>query len=235
MCYRYYIGTNIDFEERFSTVPFGLAVNPDYNISPGKVLPIITIYEGKNGVDKGQNQLHLARWGLRPKWLKSDSDSKSKLIANARSETIAEKGTFKESFQKRRCLVPASGFYEWEKQGKERIPHLIRMKEEKVFAFAGIYDYSQDEKGRPLTEYTILTTSPNTEVKKIHERMPVILKEEDEKLWLDPSLDISSDESIFHSLFTPIATKELEIFQISKEVNNPGNNGKDLIKPDKLT
>jgi putative SOS response-associated peptidase YedK len=154
---------------------------------PGTVSPVIT--------GEANQQFSFLQWGLVPHW--SDDPKIGHKLFNARSETISQKPSFAKSFVSRRCLVPADSFFEWS-SGDNKIPMKFSLNDDQPFAMAGIYDHWEKE-GKVLDTYTVLTTSPNETVGLIHDRMPVILKPEDEKLWLVGSIeDIQK-----HGLFTP--------------------------------
>src|SRR6266404_5696631 len=145
-----------------SELPF---LAPRYNIAPTQDVPVI--------VERGASrELALFQWGLIPSWSKEP-----KGFINARAETLEEKPSFSESFQRRRCLIPADGFYEWERNGKHRQPYFFQMKDEAVFAFAGIWDKWQRD-GVSITSCAIITTTPNKLLATIHDRMPVVLDTE---------------------------------------------------------
>lgn len=165
------------------------------------------------------------RWGLIPFWAK-DPKIGYKMI-NARAETVNEKPSFKHSLKNKRCIVPASGFYEWLKSEKQKIPFYIKPKDQEYFSFAGLYDVWKDAEGKEIKSYTIITTTPNIKMAKIHDRMPVILKVADEDKWLDQNTDI--DELL--KLLKPYPDSEMEIYSVSDLVNSPRNDNKDLIKP----
>jgi putative SOS response-associated peptidase YedK len=150
-----------------------------YNASPTQQLPVIT--------DEEPGKIRLFRWGLVPSWAK-DISIGNKLF-NARAETLHEKPSFKIPLQRRRCLVPADGFYEWEKRlGGKKQPYVISLKNQEIFSFAGLWDVWKNPEGKVIHSFTIITTEPNSLMKNIHERMPVILKKEEETLWLDKNL-----------------------------------------------
>jgi putative SOS response-associated peptidase YedK len=175
-----------------------------YNIAPGQDAAVI--------MRDVPNRLSFLRWGLIPAWAKDEKFS----MINIRTESLV-KPAFKEAFAKRRCLIIADGFYEWKKLGDEKIPYRIIL--DKPFAFAGIYDIWKDKVG-----FAIVTTEPNSTVKPIHDRMPVILKEEYEKVWLS---DIPTD--ILLKFLVPYPGK-MKAYRISRLVNSPANDNPDLIE-----
>lgn len=216
MCYRYYLGHTIDYEDRYGVLNVLRDNRARYNISPTEKLPIITFQDKK--------EMKIAKWGLIPFWAKGDKIAAR--LANARSETIDVKPSFKKAFRTQRCLVPASGFYEWEKVDGPNLPYLVTVKNEPIFSFAGIYDYWINEKKEQIMTYSVLTTEPNSEIKKIHDRMPVVLPREDEDKWLEP--DFPTDE--LKKLLRPISDKETEMYRVSTEVNNARNEGPELVE-----
>ncbi len=169
-------------------------------------------------------QAQLFHWGLVPFWAK-DPKIGNRLI-NARAETIAKKPAFRTPFKKHRCLVLADGFYEWDKKGAKRLPYRVVLKNEKPFAFAGVYDYWKDEKGKELKTFAIITTDANKLISKIHDRMPVILSKKDEKIWLDPDLDLTKAMEMLH----PYPAKEMKMYPVSTLVNKPENDSLEVIK-----
>jgi len=144
-------------------------------------------------------------------------------MINARCETVGEKPSFRRLVNKRRCLVPADGLYEWQKSedGKSKTPMRIMMKSEAPFAFAGLWDEWQDAGGRPLRSYTILTTSANPLLKNVHDRMPVILRPEAVDPWLDDKIDLGEMTRVFD----PYPEEEMAYYPVSKIVNSPKNDG----------
>jgi len=164
-------------------------------------------------------ELKLMRWGLIPSWAKSISIG-SKCI-NARCETIVEKPAFKQAFYKRRCLIPANGFYEWKKTGKNKSPYFFTSLDEQPFAFAGIWDVYTSKKHGIITSLAIITTQSNKIVEPIHNRMPVILMPEDYENWLNVSIK-NVDEII--SLLIPYPEDLMMGYPVHPCVNNPDYN-----------
>ncbi len=194
---------------------------PSFNISPGQDALVVT--------NQLPTQGQLFRWGLVPSWSK-DGGSGSKLF-NARAETIHEKPSFREAFARKRCLVFADGFYEWQKVGKGKQPHFIRVRQEQPFAMEGIWEsWQQNDSHKPLHTFSIITTEANTLVKNIHDRMPVILPEEKMAHWLSDSL---SARDAFN-LLKPYDADAMEIYPVSDRVNAIRNNDAQLIDREKL-
>jgi len=196
---------------------------PSYNIAPSQSNPVV--------VQNGDRKLLSMRWGLVPHWAK-DSSIGNNLI-NARSETVAEKPSFRDSFRKRRCLVPASGFFEWKKlsDNSAKQPTFIRVTNQELFSMAGLWSlWKNPDSGDELLSYTILTTAANDFMKPIHHRMPVILRREDENMWLNPSSDGSKLIELLSSLSSSSSLR-LESYPVSTYVNSPANNSPDCLLP----
>ncbi|MHB8648359.1 MAG: SOS response-associated peptidase [Thermomicrobiales bacterium] len=212
MCGRYAIVLVGDgtLQRRFSLEELLDDPAPRYNVAPTQTLPVI--------VRNSPNRVEMMRWGLIPSWAKDPSIG-SKMI-NARAETVAEKPAFRRPLRGQRCLVPASGFFEWKREGDGKIPHFIHLPDEPLFAFAGLYDIWRDPDGQVVKSYTILTTGPNDLMAGIHNRMPVILRREDEDEWLDP--DNTEPEQLL-PLLRPYPSHAMEAYPVSRIVNSPMN------------
>ena len=181
MCGRYSLFAEFRIiEERFGEATFGEEdYEESYNIAPSQmVLSVIN--------DGTKNRLGYLKWGLVPTWAK-DPKIGFKMI-NARAETAHEKPSFREAFKKRRCLIVADSFYEWKREEGRKIPMRIKMKNNQLFAMAGLWESWKDENGKLIHTCTILTTEANGLMSSIHERMPVILKKEYEQSWLNPNV-----------------------------------------------
>ncbi len=193
---------------------------PHYNIAPSRMIPAVLEKDGMRIVEP-------LKWGLIPSWSKDDSFA-SKLI-NARSETLSEKPSFREAFKKRRCIIPASGFYEWDKKGKgAKQPYYFYLKDKEVFGFAGLWEEWTDKESGEITQTcTIITTEANEILEPIHDRMPVILREENYSEWLD---EREKDTHHLEEFFVPFPGEKMDSYPVSRDVNNPGNNSAELIK-----
>ncbi len=177
-----------------------------YNIAPTQeVLAIVSNFKGTRG-------LVALKWGLIPEWAKDPSIA-SKLI-NARSETAHQKPSFRDSFRQRRCLIPASGFYEWQKGSKQ--PVYIHCKDQETFAFAGLYSFWKSPAGRRIATCSVLTTAANQEIASIHHRMPVILKPESHALWLDKSVQ---DPELLQALLQAYSAEQTAFHAVSPQIN----------------
>lgn len=207
--------------ERFSieaAIDAGLYV-PSYNIAPShSVLSVIN--------DGRKNRLGFLRWGFIPSWAK-DEKIGYKMI-NARAETISEKPSFRHAYNSRRCLIIADSFYEWKrKDDNTKIPIRIKLKSNEMFAMAGIWERWTPPSGDTVYSCSVITTEPNELMNEIHDRMPVILKKEDEKTWLNPSLPASPKVS---NLLKPLPANLMEAYEVSSLVNSPRNNSPNLIQ-----
>lgn len=190
----------------------------NYNVAPSQQIAAV-INDGK------RNRLGTFRWGLIPSWAK-DQKIGYKMI-NARGETAAEKPSFRTAFKKKRCLIPATAFYEWKKAEGGKTPMLIHLESDELFAFAGLWESWEAPHGEVVHSCTILTTQPNALMAGIHDRMPVILSKGDEKAWLDPNIQ---DPELLNELIKPYQAEELEAYEVSGAVNSPKNNGQELIQ-----
>ncbi len=180
------------------------------------------------GKEADHNSLEMMKWGLVPSWAK-DPRIGNKMI-NARAETVLEKPSYRKPVQSKRCLVPVSGFYEWHdtsatSSGGGKVPYHIYLKDEPVFALAGLYDTWLDPNGEPLDSYTIITTSANNFMERLHHRMPVILAQDAEEEWLDPMTPISR----LVSLMEPFATDKMVAIPVSSRLNNVRNDDPSLL------
>lgn len=203
---------------RFLLQSFDLDFKPRYNIAPTQEVPIV--------VRESPNRAVMMRWGLVPFWAK-DPKIGNKMI-NARAETVQTKPAYRASLKRRRCIVPATGFFEWKRAKDGKIPHFIKMKDDSFFGFAGLYDRWKAPEGSTLVSFTIITTQSNAVMSKIHDRMPVILEPENEDMWLGNQ---PLDAEQLSSVFRPFPARLMEAYEVSTAVNNPTNDFEDIIKP----
>ena len=218
MCGRYtQRHTAAEVAERFDLDAAPDFIQPRYNIAPTQVVPVIAERDGRTAL--------ACKWGLVPFWSK-DPALGHKLI-NAKAETLAEKPSFKYALEKRRCLIPADGFYEWDKRRKPSQPMFIHRRDDALFAFAGLWEECKLLDGEVLRTCTIITVEPNALVGEFHHRMAAILRPEDEAVWLDPN----SKTSAVLSLLRPFAAEELEAYPVSTAVNSPLHEDASLIAP----
>jgi len=218
MCGRFALAFVKGFYSRFEVIDQQAGIEQRFNIAPSQTIPTI--------VRQSPNQVVMMRWGLVPFWAK-DPRIGNKLI-NARAEGIADKPAFRASVKRKRCLVPATGFYEWKKMDGGKVPHYVHMRDDSFFAFAGLYDHWHAPDGSGLISFTIVTTSPNAMMKKIHNRMPVILRQEDEGLWLSKE---PLPEDVLRRILQPYPARPMVAHPVSQAVNNPNNESEDLVAP----
>jgi len=193
---------------------------PSYNITPSN--KVISIYE----TDK-KTILNEFRWGLIPFWAKDPSIG-YKMI-NARAETLEQKKSYKPLLKNRRCGIISNGFYEWKREGNQKTPYYIKLKNDQPFSFAGLYDIWKDEEDNQIFSCTIITTQPNEKVSQIHDRMPVILDKNQTKKWIN----FENDFEYVKNLLTSRKSEEIELYQVSKMVNSPKNDSKQNLIPEK--
>ncbi|HEU5098236.1 MAG TPA: SOS response-associated peptidase [Roseiflexaceae bacterium] len=217
MCGRYSLVPTENIAARFDVQQEQLALSPRYNVAPGQSLPVV--------VRNSPNRLVEMQWGLIPSWSKEPRAQFSTI--NARAETVAKSPAFRGPFKSRRCLVPASGFYEWQRTSDGKQPFCIRLKDDELFAFAGLYDVWHDPEGNELYSYTIITTAPNELVAPIHNRMPVILHRDDEDAWLDKK----TEPAHLMSLLAAYPASEMQAYPVSRALNSPANEGAELMQP----
>ncbi|MEA2070264.1 MAG: SOS response-associated peptidase [Asgard group archaeon] len=211
-------------------------LNQRYNIAPGQKIyavrgiPLRENKEQAKNNDSYQREMVPLQWGLIPFWA-DKADIGYKMI-NARSETVDSKASFKVPFQQRRCLIPTDGFYEWEKQKTgSKQPYFVRMKNKEPFAFAGLWEkWKNPEKEQEIIEScTILTIDSNDLIEPIHRRMPVIMPQKNYASWLNPN---KQDPRELKPLIQVYDSQKMEVYPVSRYVNNPQNTGKKCIKPE---
>lgn len=201
----------------YYNLPIDLVIRDSYNIAPSNKVPVVVM--------KDKLDIEYMQWGFVPFWAK-DEKIGFKMI-NARSVDIENKPSFKRSLVNKRCLIPASLFYEWQKQGKDKQPYLFKLKDRDIFSFAGLYDDWETPVGENKRTFTIITTEANGVVGKIHDRMPVILKKEDELKWVSPILH---DVDMIKDMLKPYPDNEMTSYPVSKEVNSSRENSKNLMQ-----
>ena len=220
MCGRYsQQHTPEQIAERFEVLKTEYLFGPHYNIAPTQIVPVV--------ISNGSRRLIGCRWGLIPFWAKDPSIG-NRLI-NAKSETLAEKPAFKYALERRRCLIPADGFYEWQKKGKgPSQPFYIRRQDAGLFAFAGLWEKWTSPEGERLLSCTIITVNPSELVSQVHDRMPAILARQDEAAWLELPGD---DPAALLTLLRADPEAQLEMYPVSREVNTPATDDPSLIEP----
>lgn len=203
--------------ERFGVQEILFELKPRYNIAPTQNIAVIT--------QANTRSLSAYKWGLVPSWAQ-DPQIASKMI-NARSETLAEKPSFKKSLVTKRCLIPVDGFYEWHQVGKNKTPLYACMKNQSLFALAGLWDEWIAPNGERLRSCTIITVEPNPLLAKVHHRMAAILSPKEENIWLDPNL---KDINKLLSLLKTYPEDEMQLFPVSKAVNSTNFDSPECIK-----
>ena len=208
MCGRYSLACIDDLCGRFRVIDPAIGFRSHFNIASGSMNLVIMVHERAEAV--------MMQWGLVPHWAKDITATHRPI--NARAEGLAEKPMFRDLLRTKRCIVPASSFFEWKQEGGRKVPFYIHVKDDPVFAFAGLYDIWRNPAGVSLTTYTIITTAANTLMAPIHNRMPVILRQDDEMRWLSREV-LSTDE--VHRILAPYPHGGMEAYPVSERVNDP--------------
>ena len=204
--------------EHFRVEQAEIDLQPRYNIAPSQPVAVV--------VNEGKRALAEHRWGLIPSWAK-DAKIGNRMI-NARSETVAEKPAFRAALKARRCLIPASGFYEWKKRGEQRVPHYIRRADAEPLGLAGLWEEWRAPGGQALRTCTIITTQANPFMARLHHRMPVILNPDQGAAWLDPEL--AGPQELLAQL-PPHPADYLASHLVSRQVNSPAFDSPACIEP----
>ena len=220
MCGRFTIKFTLEeANKRFHIEEIKAKFTPSYNVAPSQSIPVI--YNENNKI-----VLDSFTWGLIPHWAK-DSKTVYKMI-NARIETISEKHTYNKELIEGRCLIPASGFFEWKKVDGSKKPIFIHVKDQDIFAFAGISSLWKAPDGKIIKTCSIVTIQPNKFMKDIHDRMPAILKKDDEKEWINQKI---TDKKEILKMVNTYPAKEMDAYEVSPMVNSPANNNPKCIQP----
>ena len=212
MCGRFRLTRAAKVAELFAIDPDDDWV-PRYNIAPAQDILVI-----RQHPEEPRRFASNMRWGLIPLWAK-DASIGYKMI-NARAETVASKPAFRETLKKRRCLIPGDGFYEWVKNGKTKTPFCFTMADESIFAFAGIWEQWKNTEGKMVETCSIITTTPNSLVRDVHDRMPVILPDDAYDLWLDPGFTKMEE---LQPLLKPYDADAMRCYRVSQRVNQVKN------------
>ena len=220
MCGRFTLFDEIGALAKEFGVPVRLELAPQYNIAPTRQVAAVRTRSGEGG-----REFVLLRWGLIPSWAK-DPSMGARMI-NARVETARVKPAFRDLFRRRRCIVPASGFYEWQKRGRVKQPYHIRLREGNVMAIAGLWDRWEGPGAAPIESCTLLTTEANELVAPLHDRMPVILSPENYDRWLDPSV---TDPAAVRTLLAPLPPDRMIALPVSRRVNDPSADDASLLE-----
>ncbi len=219
MCGRYSLIFIDDLGKRFRIFDPMLGIRSHFNVAPSQMVPVIVSQHGKAG-------MVMMQWGLIPRMTRDPKISMHPI--NAKGETLTERPLFSNLLRSHRCLVPASGFYEWKKEGTRKIPFYIHLKSAPLFSIAGLYDVWYDANATAHPTYTIVTTAANELVAPLHNRMPVILKREDEDRWLTGDAP-APDE--MKKMLGPYPADEMEAYPVSSRVNSTDADDERLIEP----
>jgi putative SOS response-associated peptidase YedK len=224
MCGRYRLSRRKQLVEEYFDSIGDDDWTPRYNVAPTQRVPII-----RQNRKEPRRELSLVRWGLIPWWASNSSGAAG--MINARSETAATKPAFRDALKLRRCLIPADGFYEWMRNGREKQPYCFEVRDRELFAFAGIWERWKDSGGQTLETCSILTTTPNALTAVVHDRMPVILESDNYDVWLDPGM---KNVDAACEILKPFDARFMRSFPVSSRVNNPGNDDEECSVPIKL-
>lgn len=194
---------------------------PRYNIAPTQGVPCIY-----RDAETETPVVDIHRWGLVPFW--ADDIAIGNRMINARSETAAEKPSFRAAFKRRRCLIPASGYYEWKREGGVKQPYYIHPPDDAVVHFAGLWEENTKATGEPVRTCTILTTRANSVTGRVHDRMPVIIEPDDQPKWVDPTFD---DRDELQALMEPAVEEAFDLHPVDRRVGSPKNDDARMIEP----
>lgn len=208
MCGRYRLTRANKLSERFDIDSIE-ELSPRFNIAPTQMVAVV-----RQDSEKPKRFGSRMKWGLIPFWAKDASIGYK--MKNARAETIAEKPAFRDTLKKRRCLIPADGFYEWQKNGKTKTPFCFTMADDSILAFAGIWEQWKNPEGELVETCSIITTTPNTLLADVHDRMPVIVPDDAYDLWLDPGFQKTD---AICDLLKPFNAELMKRYEVSTRVN----------------
>jgi putative SOS response-associated peptidase YedK len=221
MCGRYRLSRRKQLVEEYFESEGEYDWAPRYNVAPTQPVPIL-----RQNPKEPRRELSLVRWGLIPWWAKDSSGAA--MMINARSETAATKPAFRDALKLRRCLVPADGFYEWQRTGRTKQPYCFEVNDGQLFAFAGLWERWKDPAGKVLETCSILTTTPNAVTSPVHDRMPVILDPDCYDLWLDPGMH---DVRVVSDMLKPSNAQLVRSYPVSSRVNNVANDDEGCSTP----
>jgi len=210
MCGRYGLAQNGETLAELFELEGPVALGPRFNIAPTQEAPVVR-------ADDGGRELVWLKWGLLPAWAR-DHKLASRTI-NARSETVAEKPSFRAAFRSRRCLVPADGWFEWRGPKGSRAPYWVQLPDAALFAMAGLWERWQSPVGEQIESFTVLTTDARSTLRELHHRMPLVLRREDQDAWLDP---VRTPVDALAGLIAAIPSR-FDFFPVSPLVNHVGN------------
>jgi putative SOS response-associated peptidase YedK len=219
MCGRYLITSAPEAFRRLFGYPQQPNFPPRYNVAPTQPVPVVRIAEG-------EREFALVRWGLIPPWVKDPRQFS--LLINARADSVLDKPAFRNAMRRRRCLVPADGFYEWRSDGSRKRPYLIRPRHGGPIAFAGLWESWTGPNGEEMETAAIVTTAASRDIAHLHDRMPVMLAPDAFDLWLDCR---NVEAPTAAALLLPTRPGELDAYEVSPAVNRADNDGPQLIEP----
>lgn len=219
MCGRYTLAAPAEEIAEVFGLPEAPVMAPRYNVAPTQAVPVVR--SGPNG----ERELVELRWGLIPGWL--DEPGSGRPLVNARSESAATRPAFRDAFQWRRCALPASGFYEWQRLERGKQPYYVRRKDGRLLALAGLWE-RWERHGSAIESCTVITVPPNDDVAWIHDRMPALLSGEALERWLDPARRQLAD---LRAMLRPAVAGELEVYPVSPRVNRAENDDAECIMP----
>lgn len=226
MCGRFYLDVPRDeFLAHYQLTDASTLPPRRYNITPSQDILAV------RAIDGGERAVSLLHWGLIPSWSK-DEKSRYSMI-NARAETVDSKPAYRAAFKRRRCLIPVSGFYEWQPRDHYKQPYAITMKKQddghaSLFSLAGLWEHWESREGKLIESCSIVVTDANAVVRPIHERMPVILNPENYSAWLDPE---NHDTEQLKNMLTPYPASAMKAYPVSRRMNDPSHDEVDCIKP----
>lgn len=222
MCGRYRLSRRKEIiEQYFDSCSWDREWTPRYNIAPTQSVPVI-----RQNPRKPVRELSMMKWGLIPYWAKAPFNRTGSI--NAKSETAATKPAFRDPLRLRRCLIPADGFYEWQRTEASKQPYCFEVKNGDLFAFAGLWDGWKDANGEWIKTCSILTTTPNAVTSAVHDRMPVILNRDAYDLWLDPGIE---DVAVVSELLKPYEAGLMRSYPVSTRINHVANDDEESSRP----
>ncbi len=213
MCGRYGFTDTRDIYNRFDAEREDFDLHENYNVAPTQEMPVVERHS--------PNSVYIRKWGFKPGWA-------NMFLINAQAEKLATSKTWSKAFRESRCIIPANYFFEWKKLSDGKQPYLIQLKNKELFGFAGLLMTYHDDKKVEHQGFVIITTTPNKLMGDIHNRMPVILRKEDEDEWLNPD-NVESEKLM--KLLNPYPTEDMEAYPVSSLVNKPANNFPEILKP----
>jgi putative SOS response-associated peptidase YedK len=219
MCGRYVIVTDPKAIREMFGYPEMPNFPPRYNVAPTQPVPVVRVVEGRR-------EFALLRWGLIPAWVKDPRNFS--LLINARGESVLDKPAFRNAIKRRRCLLPADGFYEWKRDGAHKRPYFVRLKSGQPMAFAGLWEAWSGPNGEEMETVAIVTTTASRGIAHIHDRMPAIIAPEAFDFWLDAA---RVDAQTALALIAPARDGLIEAYEVSSAVNRVANDVPNLIEP----